>query len=373
MQKQMKRWNSRIILHRLGEGVLFTLLGLGIGLVFQSMFIDDRPWDKGITGGEELIPLQQTMGEGCGPTSLAMVARAWGIPIDEREAFMLVGVTSRGASMSDLVRVGRLIGLELVGMRLDLDELVKANKPVIAHMPPSHYVVIEHATRQQVTTINPASGRRRKAPSVEFARKWKGNCLVVIEKKEPTSFVTDFVTDWQLTGPYDINKSDPGQNHLSDIPRSNIQWRSIKPPDPSSRFRVSIDLIEQFGEREWATAYAQTLVYSPVDRSVVFHIGSDDGIQIWLNGVSIWRNLEVERPCQLDQDIVPVVISRGWNHLLFQIVQAKGEWEFVFRITDEQERALDDLRTRSDVQALPDGRGRARYETNARNATETQR
>lgn len=71
--------------------------------------------------------------------------------------FVLFG-TRRGTSMSNLARAGNLIGLELVGMRLSHNDLMKANKPLIAHLPRGHYVVIEQATRKQVTIIDPASG-----------------------------------------------------------------------------------------------------------------------------------------------------------------------------------------------------------------------
>ena len=337
----MKRQNSKIILPRLLEGTLLFLLGLGIGLVLQSIFIDDRPWDKGATGGEELLPLRQTLGPSCGPTSLAMVARTWGIPLSEEEAVILARMTSQGTSMLNLLRAGRLIGLELVGIRLNHDELIKANKPVIAHIPPFHYVVIERATRQQVTIIDPASGRRRNIPSNQFARMWEGNCLVVIQK-QPSPFISSFITDWQIAGPYPLNKNEPRQNRPSWVLGNNIQWRQRKYHAPS--LGIFINLIEQFGRQEGTVAYAQTRVYSPVNQAVVFRVGSDDGIQIWLNGRSVWDNLKVERPCQLDQDIIPAVIISGWNHLLVQIVQAQGEWGFVFRITDAQGRVLDDLK-----------------------------
>mgnify|MGYP001594814851 CR=1 FL=1 len=335
-------------MYRVLQAIPLILLGIAVGIALQSIFTNDRPWDRDAMGGEELPLLRQTLGPSCGPTSLAMVAQAWGIPLREWEAVLLTQMKPQGTSLSDLARAGSRIGLELVGMRLDWGDLIKANKPIIAHMPPSHYVVIEEATRKQVTIIDPISGRQE-IPSAQFAQMWAGNCLVVRGKKSPSVIVGEmpspFVTEWQFAGPYAYDKGTPNHKTLADA--DNLHWRSKK-PHASSQAEVFINLSEQFGKQEWTTAYAQTWVYSPMERSVVFRIGSDDGIEVELNGQRILEKLDIARSCRLDEDIIPAVLHRGWNHLFLQIVQIQGDWQFVVRITDEQGNSLPDLKIQSE-------------------------
>lgn len=165
--------------------------------------------------------------------------------------------------------------LELVGMRLDIDGLIKANKPVIVHIPPRHFVVIEHTTDKQVTIVDPASGRRRNIPSDKFSRMWEGNCLVVIEKKR----VFSFITGWQIAGPYP-KEFDKDKSFPSLVFGKNTKWHRRK-KNPLS-LGIFINLIEQFGKQKEKKAYAQTWVYSPVNRTffcgwavtMVFRFGS---------------------------------------------------------------------------------------------------
>ena len=60
-------------------------------------------------------------------------------------------------------------------------------------------------------------------------------------------------------------------------------------------------------------------------------IGSDDGIKVWLNGELVsdkWRH----RISQLDDDIVPLKLQAGKNHLLLKVQNMTRNWNFVTRL-----------------------------------------
>jgi hypothetical protein len=100
--------------------------------------------------------------------------------------------------------------------------------------------------------------------------------------------------------------------------------------------------VELLGQHEEVVAYAKTFVYSPHIKRVQFKIGSDDGIAVWLNEKQL-LNVDVERPCELEQEIVKATLQRGVNCILLKITQRKGEWGFIFRITDEKGKSLQNL------------------------------
>lgn len=79
-----------------------------------------------------------------------------------------------------------------------------------------------------------------------------------------------------------------------------------------------------------AATYLHRTVYSPTERKVLLHFGSNDGIQVWLNGESILSN-NVGRPIAENQDKVQVRLRAGDNRLLMKINNHGGGYAFYFR------------------------------------------
>ena len=109
--------------------LMLILLSLTIGGLFRELLHKDVPWDKGIVGDCELRTIKQSQGNSCGPAVLAMVANAWGIKTSERELMVLAQTTRAGTTLSNLAQAGNLIGLDICGLKLSVDNLAKANKP----------------------------------------------------------------------------------------------------------------------------------------------------------------------------------------------------------------------------------------------------
>jgi len=323
--------------------LLVVLLSFIAGWLLRGVLRKDVPWDRGLVGGRELPLIRQSQPASCGPAALAMVANAWGISTSERELIFLAQTNSVGTTLSNLVQAGNFIGLDIYGLKLSASDLVKANKPLIAYINSRHGVVIEHATSKEVSIIDPAYGGRKRLPITEFSRMWKGASLVVVGKKTGKS---PFITDWLITGPYE--KEQP----LAALLGNQKLKCSLRSPTTSSYgrktngvFRTSrylIDLVELLGQHEEVVAYAKTFVYSPRKQHVQFKIGSDDGIAVWLNGEQL-LNVDAERRYALEQERVKATLQRGANRILLKITQRKGQWGFIFRITDEKGESLQNL------------------------------
>ena len=69
------------------------------------------------------------------------------------------------------------------------------------------------------------------------------------------------------------------------------------------------------------------------DTVVTFYLGSDDGIQMWLNDVQSFQH-KVDRGCDRNQEIVKVYLKSGINHLLLKVNNGGGPTAFYFSLYD---------------------------------------
>jgi hexosaminidase len=94
-----------------------------------------------------------------------------------------------------------------------------------------------------------------------------------------------------------------------------------------------IDLSSVFEDNTSVVAYAYCRIESPDKRRVRATFGSNDGIQIILNGKKILEK-EAKRSLIPDEDEVQLDLEKGKNDLLLKIDQNKGAWGFSFRLPD---------------------------------------
>ncbi len=143
----------------------------------------------------------------------------------------------------------------------------------------------------------------------------------------------DFIGQWCLRGPFPKPfESDPlgGETAFTArLPQPDSAWQ-----------RVELDLVNPgnnlcavFGARTDCFAYALTVIESPIEQAAELRIGSDDGVAVWLNGASVWQNLQVARGLSLDQDRVPVQLRKGSNVLLLKIAQGMAAWGMCTRLS----------------------------------------
>ncbi|MCX8109489.1 MAG: hypothetical protein N3G20_11880, partial [Verrucomicrobiae bacterium] len=79
--------------------------------------------------------------------------------------------------------------------------------------------------------------------------------------------------------------------------------------------------------------YLKTQVYCPNAQEVVFAIGSDDGIKLWVNDELVHGNNAV-RGLVPGQDKVRVKLRAGWNNLMAKITQHTAGCGLSLRILD---------------------------------------
>jgi len=155
---------------------------------------------------------------------------------------------------------------------------------------------------------------------------------------------------WLLCGPFpneagrgretDFLESMGGEAEASPTPGysfnagifGDIYWQKYASPLFSQ-----VDLSAVFEKNERTVAYAFCRIYSPRRGEVEATIGSNDGIQVFLNGRRIYKKY-IKRSLIPDEDSVMLPLKEGRNDLLLKIDQNKGGWGFSFRLPAETVR-----------------------------------
>lgn len=128
---------------------------------------------------------------------------------------------------------------------------------------------------------------------------------------------------WVCTGPYRV--AGKQAQDLFDVvfpPEEGnpdrLEWRRA-PGSPDLSREGEVDLGTVVGG-DHCVVYLKTRVYSPKDQDVIFSIGSDDGIKLWVNGELVHANNAV-RGLVPGQDRAKGKLRAGWNDLFVKITQ----------------------------------------------------
>lgn len=92
-----------------------------------------------------------------------------------------------------------------------------------------------------------------------------------------------------------------------------------------------VDLIDALGQHDFAVAYATATIDSPEARTLLVGLGSDDAVRVWLNGELVHEN-PAPRAVKADDDVFPIKLKKGANHLLVKVLNDQGGWAFTFRV-----------------------------------------
>jgi CubicO group peptidase (beta-lactamase class C family) len=93
-----------------------------------------------------------------------------------------------------------------------------------------------------------------------------------------------------------------------------------------------VDLTAIFGRKEGAVAYAFAEISSPDDRKVLFSIGSDDAIKVWMNGELVHENWIFRSAHTDDADLVEAKLHKGKNKILLKLMNGYNTWGFLSKI-----------------------------------------
>ena len=105
-----------------------------------------------------------------------MVAGYHGHHVDLAELRQRFGASSKGARLTDLVRIGNGLAMASRAVRVDVDELHMLRLPCVLHWDLNHFVVLRAISGSGVTIHDPAVGVRRMRLA-DFSRHFTGVAL----------------------------------------------------------------------------------------------------------------------------------------------------------------------------------------------------
>ncbi|MFC4171100.1 peptidase domain-containing ABC transporter [Microvirga sp. GCM10011540] len=126
--------------------------------------------------GRRTPMLLQTEASECGLASLAMVAGYFGYEADLADLRRRYGLSLKGATLKELVRIADQLGFATRPLRLDMEELPKLRLPCILHWDLNHFVVLVSTGRSGAVIHDPAIGIIR-MKEAELSRHFTGIAL----------------------------------------------------------------------------------------------------------------------------------------------------------------------------------------------------
>ncbi len=137
--------------------------------------------------GEKVLrrfPLvEQAEESDCGAACLAMICRYYDIPLTLGKLREMANVTTEGATLDSLARVGESLGFTTRGVKCTFESLKGFDLPFIAHWEGYHYVVVYGVSKRHVWVADPARGFSRMTVA-DFEKGWTGTCLLFVPSAE---------------------------------------------------------------------------------------------------------------------------------------------------------------------------------------------
>lgn len=136
----------------------------------------------------------QTEASECGLACLAMIASYYGYETDLISLRRKFSISSRGATLKQLMSIGSEIELSSRALRLEVEQAPQLQMPCILHWDLNHFVVLKKINGDKYTIHDPAHGERVLSGS-EFSKSFTGVALELtptpeFEQKEEKSRLT---------------------------------------------------------------------------------------------------------------------------------------------------------------------------------------
>lgn len=148
------------------------------------------------------------------------------------------------------------------------------------------------------------------------------------------------ITDWRIAGPFPFD----GAHGLDDVgvvesntsreatytteENATITWKDVSTADAGI-----VDLSALFGPVGGLNAYGFAEFESASAGNVLFLLGSDDGVVLWLNDREVHRN-DAHRSVDIGDDVLVLPVEKGKNTFLVKVENGSGDWGFGIEIVD---------------------------------------
>ena len=185
----------------------------------------------------------------------------------------------------------------------------------------------------------------------EIADRW--NAAMRYFRGEPANLREVFGTQthWMIMGPFANEGAFEGHDRAYPPEREldltatydgldgKVRWTEH---EQDGRF-ASVDFTKLFTPTEHVCAYALCFVTCPSEREVQVRLGTNDSGKLWL-GNKLILDYPHEGTAFLDREIITATLPAGTTPILLKICNGELNWGFVFRMTDAQGHAMDDVR-----------------------------
>ncbi|RKU25344.1 hypothetical protein C6497_15900 [Candidatus Poribacteria bacterium] len=149
-----------------------------------------------------------------------------------------------------------------------------------------------------------------------------------------------FVRRYMVLGPFPKVDTDKLNTPFSFVEPINLtenyigkDGQTIRWHEVDTKTNGMLDLRANIGMDTRVVGYAFTYVYAPKDMDTVLLLGSDETVNVWLNGIKIHQK-NVYRRITQDADTIPCQLKAGWNEVLCSVEQNSWTWGLYLRFTD---------------------------------------
>jgi hypothetical protein len=156
----------------------------------------------------------------------------------------------------------------------------------------------------------------------------------------------EFVDDWLIAGYFPNATADAlvTSRYRPETDPAPSATFTVKQADTAGWKRVAagrggfVDLCEIDDRRpmyENAIAYAQTWLYAPRDKTVLYTLGTDDGCQLFVNGNLVYTD-NTRHGASPVQHIGRLVLPEGWSRVLIKVENGRHHFGLYFRVLDPE-------------------------------------
>lgn len=153
---------------------------------------------------------------------------------------------------------------------------------------------------------------------------------------------SEYVTVWQFTAPFEKDGVDPldllNIKFGPEVNKGFNDWKTM----PTDEGTKEMDLYK-YAEAENCVSYLRTRIWIEEAQDVIFELGSDDGIKVWVNRDMVHEK-NVNRGHMQGDDKVEVHLNAGWNKVMMKISQGNGGWAASLVITDLEHDVVEGLK-----------------------------